>query len=215
MTKEDYNQYLRRIREANPKEPLFGKLRAGYSAINVIYMKAALKRLPKETIEEKEGKEEDIEELISTNPVVKELWKRKGQLFRERAKYSNSFHECKIDAERRAVSEAILGVWRQIQDIEGKIEFYTRHGTLPEGAERFPLPDDPISLMKKLNSIRAQISQRQQRLRELAQMPDSEATKGVRIQKIEAELAELRLYRGHAEKKANIYEGRLETSESA
>ncbi len=214
MTKEQYNEYLRRIRDTNPKEPLFGKLRAGYSAINVIYMKAALKRLPKKEVEDAPSPDVEEEEN-SANPVVKELWIRKGQLFRARAKHSNSFHECKTDADRRAVSEAILGVWRQIQDIEGKIEFYARHGTLPEGAERFPVPDDPIALMKKINSIRAQISQRQQKLRAMALLPNSDPEKVIKIQKIEAELAELKLYRGHAEKKANIHEGRLETGQSA
>lgn len=215
MTKQEYNEYLRRIREANPEEPLLGKLRTGYSAINVIFMKSAMKRLPKVQEEKKEGRDEEEEIDSANNPVLKELWARKGQLFRQRAKWSNQFHECKTDAERRAVSDGIMKVWEDIQDIERKIAFVQRSGSLPEGEERFPLPDDPIALMKKLNSIRAQISQRQQKLRELAQLPNDDPSKAVKITQTEAELAELKLYRGHAEEKAGIYSRRLETSDTA
>ena len=215
MTKAEYAQYLARIRKENPDEPLLEKLRAGHSALNVIFMRSAIKRLPQVKEEEKEEVEE-IEEVDSAmKPVLKELWARKGRLFRRRAQWSNQFHECRNDAERKKISDEIMKVWGEIQEVERKIAFVQRSGALPDEEERFPLPDDPIALMKKLNSIRAQISQKQQKLRELAQMPNDDPSKAVKITQTEAELAELKLYRGHAEEKANIFGRRLEAGESA
>jgi hypothetical protein len=204
MTAQQYTEHLKRIEATNPAEPLLRSLRAGWSRVNVIYMKSALNRLPKVDTQPDRATTDDIEdqETASTDPIIRELWSQKGQLFRERAKFSNRFHDCTTDEQRKANSEAILRIWDRIMDIQRKMEYYEENGELPAGAERFPLPDDPAALLKKLMSIRSQISMEQQKLRRLAELSDEDPQKRPKIEESQAKLAELKLYRGHAEQKA-------------
>lgn len=204
MTPKEYNETLKRIERENPAEPLLSLLLAGCSNLNLIYMRAALKRLKNIDIQpDRDGGDDDEDQqAASLDPVVKELWSLKGQLFRERAKHSNRFHDCTSDDQRRSISDAILRIWERIQDTDRKINYYLDHGRLPEGEERFPLPDDPAGIMKKLLSIRSLISQEQVKLRKLAELPDDDPQKRTKIEESQARLVELKLYRGHAEQKA-------------
>jgi hypothetical protein len=200
MTAAQYNEHLKRIEATNPAEPLLRVLRSGWSKVNVIYLKSALNRLPK-VDPQPDTTEDDETTNDATDPIIRELWSQKGQLFRERAKFSNRFHDCTNDEQRKANSEAILRIWDRIQDIQRKMEYYEDHGELPAGAERFPLPDDPAALLKKLMSIRSQISMEQQKLRKLAELSEDDPAKRTKIEESQAKLAELKLYRGNAEQK--------------
>ena len=204
MTEAEYTSNLRRIECDNPAEPLLRSLRAGWTKVNIIYMRAAIKRLKNidRQPDHAGGHDDEEQEAASLDPVVKELWSLKGQLFRERAKHSNRFHDCTSDEQRKAISDAILRIWERIQDTERKINYYQEHGRLPEGEERFPLPDDPAALLKKLMSLRSLISMEQQKLRKLAELPADDPQKRTKIEESQARLAELKLYRGHAEQKA-------------
>lgn len=200
MTAAEYSKHLGEIIRRNSAEVLLPVLRKGYSPVNVIYMKAALKRLPKEdTLPDRDGSDD---ETTSADPVLRELWSLKGQLFRERAKMSNRFHDCTSDQERRGISDAILRIWDRIQETNRKMDYYEEHGMLPAGEERFPLPEDPAALLKKLMSLRSQISMEQKKLKELAGLPDDHPNKRTKIEESQAKLAELKLYRAHAEQKA-------------
>lgn len=202
MTEAEYKANLKRIERDNPAEPLLRSLRAGWTKVNVIYMKSALKRLPKDDTHADRGGSHVQDGPEMTDPVLKELWSLKGQLFRERGKLSNRFHDCTTDEQRKANSDAILRIWERIREIEQKVEHYEEHGQLPAGAERFPLPDDPAALLKKLMSIRSQISMEQQKLRRLSELSNDDPQKRTKIEESQARLAELKLYRGHAEQKA-------------
>lgn len=204
MTEQEYKGNLKRIERENPAEPLLSLLRAGWSKVNLIYMRAALKRLQDLAPVTPDSATTDKTDAgaSSADPVLKELWSLKGQLFRERAKHSNRFHECTTDEQRRANSEAILRIWERIQETGRKIEHYQEHGSLPAGEERFPLPDDPAALLKKLMSLRSLISMEQQKLRKLAELSDDDPAKRPKIEESQARLADLKLYRGHAEQKA-------------
>jgi len=201
MTAAQYNEHLKRIEATNPAEPLLRVLRSGWSKVNIIYLKSALNRLPKgDPPPDNDPNDETTND--ANDPIIRELWSQKGQLFRERAKFSNRFHDCTNDEQRKANSEAILRIWDRIQDIQRKMEYYEDHGELPAGAERFPLPDDPAALLKKLMSIRSQISMEQQKLRKLAELSEEDPAKRIKIEESQAKLAELKLYKGHAEQKA-------------
>lgn len=201
MTAAQYNEHLERIEANNPAEPLLRVLRSGWSKINLIYLKSALNRLPK-VDPQPENDDNDETTNDANDPIIRELWSQKGQLFRERAKFSNRFHDCTNDEQRKSNSEAILRIWDRIQDIQRKMEYYEDHGELPAGAERFPLPNDPAALLKKLMSIRSQISMEQQKLRKLAELSEDDPAKRTKIEESQAKLAELKLYKGHAEQKA-------------
>jgi hypothetical protein len=204
MTQKEYTDNLKRIEADNTAEPLLRILRTGWSAVNVIYMKSALNRLPKaDTLRDRaDSDDHEDTETTNTDPIMRELWSQKGQLFRERAKYSNHFHDCTSDEQRKANSDAILRIWERIQEISAKMEYYEQHGELPAGAERFPLPDDPAALLKKLMSIRSLISMEQQKLRKLAELSEDDPAKRTKIEESQSKLAELKLYKGHAEQKA-------------
>lgn len=200
MTKDDYEGYLRALLDKFPDSPLLPDLRTGYSRVNVIYMRHAIKNLVVQE-EEVPGPAEE-KETDPTDPVLRELWAEKGRLFRQRGKLSNKFHDCKTDAERKRNSDNILAVWEQIQVVKAKIAHYEEYGSLPKEEERFPLPDDPAELLKKLMSIRSLISQEQQKIRKIGELPDEHPEKAERLEASEKRLAELKLYRGYAEQKA-------------
>jgi len=201
MTEAQYKANLKRIEADNPAEPLLRSLRAGWTKVNVIYMKSAVNRLPKvDTVPDAATSDED--ESRNIDPIMRELYAQKGQLFRERAKLSNRFHDCTTDEQRKINSDAIVRVWDQIQEVNTKLDYYDEHGELPAGAERFPLPDDPAALLKKLMSLRSQVSMEQQKLRRLAELSEDDPQKRTKIEESQAKLAELKLYRGHAEQKA-------------
>jgi hypothetical protein len=198
MTRIQYKEALARVESGNPGEVLLPLLRSGWSEKNVIYMKAALRRLdgtPAPTAPRKV-------DVSGAGDVLASLYKVQQVLRGRRAKLSNSFHDCKTDADRREVSAGILKIEEEIRDNERKIAHYKAHRQLPQeaGGEGESLPDDPIALMKALASINAKISQTKKTLLELGRLPDNDPERA-KIQKYEAKLARLKLEKGHAEQK--------------
>lgn len=205
MTAQQYNEALERVERRNPDEVLLPTLRAGHSRINEVYLRAALRRLPPAP----EVPHPREQRYFDQN--LRELWAERSRLFGEMNKRSNHFHECKTNDERAANSREIRRIWDRILEVKGKIEYYEAHGELPEevSEERFPLPDEPVALMKKLNSIRAQISQVKKRLDDLGALTQGHPDRS-KIGDAEARLAELKLYAAHAEKaieRASVHAG--------
>lgn len=203
MTRMEYEQEVARIGRINPGEPLLPTLCEGYKRINLIYMRAALRRLP--TIGGKT--EENTADIVPhqrdqrhADQVLRRLWAERSTLFGEMNKRSNHFHDCKSDDERAANSREIRRIWSKILDAKNRIEYYEQFGEIPEpvNEERFPLPEEPVALMKKLNSIRVQISQAKKRLDDLGALPEGHPDRA-KIADGETRLQELKLYAGHAE----------------
>lgn len=198
MSEAEYNRGLRHVMQRNPKEVLLPTLQTGYSRVNIIYMAAALRRLPEEV---KEAEETTPALAKKADPALRELWAERTRLFGEMNKMSNYFHECTTDAQRAENSKAILKKWDEIQAVKSRIAHYEKNGVMPVvvSDEEFPLPDDPIELMKKLASIRAMISQVQKTIREAADLPADHPDKSIRISEGEKRLEYLKIYKGHAE----------------
>lgn len=198
MTPAQYDRALERIEEENPGETLLPALRQGFSRVNALYMAAALRRVPTPAPASKKANA-----TAWSDETLRGMWGERKRLFGEWATTANRFHECDSDAERALISDRVLAIWEEIQALKAKIAYYEEHRAVPaEGEEeRFPLPDDPVLLLKKLHSIRAQISQEQAKLRDLAALPDEHPDKEDRIAAAEKRRAELILYRGHAEQK--------------
>lgn len=197
MTRAKYSECLARIESANPGEILLPLLREGWSGKNVIYMKAALRRCSANAPQQASPKGN----MAGSSDVLASLYKAQQVLRGQRAKTSNSFHECKTDADRRAVSARILEIEKEIRVNEGKITHIKTHGHLPLDIVREEvLPDDPIALMRTLASINAKISQTKKKLLELGALSDNDPQRS-QIPKYEAKLAGLKLEKGHAEQK--------------
>lgn len=214
MSYQEYNANLAKLERDNPGEPLLKALRSGYTAINVVYMRAALKRISASThtgsFQVTTGSETKAV-VVTMKPqpgkkadeTLRKLWADRQHLFGDLNKASNHFHKCKNDAERKENSQRIKGIWDEIIAVKERIAHYEEFGSLPEpkSVEKFPLPDDPVSLVKKLNSIRALISQEQKKLRELFELNDNHPDKAQRIKESEERRAHLILYKEHAENK--------------
>lgn len=214
MNKALYDSVVGTIQERNPSEPLLSMLRNGYSPVNAVYLRAALRRLPLAAQKPAENSVQDGDTRPDRGPVdqvLRGLWGERTRLFGEMNKRSNHFHACKSDDERAANSRDIRRIWGLILEAKARIEYYEQHGALPEpvSEERFPLPEEPVALMKKMNSIRAQISQARKRLDDLGALPADHPDR-VKIADAEARLQELKLYSGHAEnaiKRASLHAG--------
>lgn len=103
---------------------------------------------------------EQEEEEPGDNPVLNGLHVEKSRLYGERAKLSNTFHDCRCDADRRRVSEKIQIVQARIEAIRRDIRTYKAEGRLPEQAEEFPVPEDAFRLLGLRDSLRAAISRK-------------------------------------------------------
>lgn len=208
MTRQEYEQAVALVERRNPGDPLLSTLRAGYRPVNEVYLRAALRRLPnlRDNVEIPHPRNQRY-----ADQTLKAMWAERTRLFGEMNKRSNHFHECKSDDERAANSREIRAIWSRILDVKERIEYYEAHGELPvaESEERFPLPEEPVALVKKMNSIRAQISQVKKRLDDLGALPQDHPDRS-KIGDAEARLAELKLYAGHAEKaieRASVHAG--------
>lgn len=207
MTQSEYNNGLERIMQENPREVLLPALQSGYTRANVVYMLAALNRLP-------DPEEVECLPTKSTKPAddtLRALWAERTRLFGQMNRMSNKFHECTTDQARAENSREVQRKWDEILEVKRKIRHYEEYGEVLEDGEqeKFPLPDDPIALMKKLASIRVQISQSEVKIREANALPNDHPDKQKRIQEGESKRAFLILYRGHAEQKiagATIHE---------
>ena len=205
ITETQYDELLVRIERENPAEPLLPALRGGYSRVNALFMAAAANRLPE--IQETDDVEQVPEEIEAdaTDVTLNSLYSEKSRLFTSLYKQSNVFHTCRSDQERAENSRAVLAIWDDILQAKARITYYLEHGELPkETAEGDDLPDNPVLLSKKLNSIRAQISQIQKRLLQLAERPDTDQDKTRLIRDAEEQRRRKIHLRGLAEQKLKI-----------
>lgn len=203
MTREAYMEALERIERGNPNEPLLATLRGGFTRLNVVYLKSALGRL---TVPATKGVCQVVitssAEEKPADDVLKSLYKQQQVLRGEKAKIANELHNCTTTEQRREVSRRILEKDATIRANEAKILHYTAHNALPSEDEEdeFYLPDDPIALMKKANSIASQISQTKKKLDELGALGPSDPARG-EIGKYQGKLDRLKLYKGYADQK--------------
>ncbi len=219
MTAQEYTAAMRRIEQDNPSEVLLPVLRLGHSRTNEMYMRAAMKRCP--TPDPTPIGRGDVESRERNAPpygggagggaddTLRTLWRERTRLFGEMNKQSNVFHTCKTDEERAANSAKVLAWWADIQAVKSKIAYYEQHGALPpveeEGDE---LPDNAALLAKKLNSLRARISQMKKKLVDMAGLdPDTPGLQS-KINAAEDDLKQLQYQAGRAAVKLKEYEQR-------
>lgn len=199
MTAADFDIHLREIERRNPKEPLLNTLRGGYSTLNQIYMRAAIARLP-----EDKPVYEGPQLPINADSVLRELWRKRTELFGEMNKLSNLFHGMKTDTQRADNSRAIMRVWGKIVEAKALLAHYEQHNQLPEIPESDdPIDGNPVKMGKHLNSIRARISQRRKKITDLALL-DQVNNQG-EIDRLEEEIKRLKYDAGVLEQKIKVY----------
>jgi len=223
MTAQEYTAALRRIERDSPSEVLLPALRRGHSRANEMYLRSALKRVNPTPDPSPDGRG-DVEGTTARSRIsppigggdgggvadatLRGLWAERTRLFGEMNKQSNLFHSCKTDAERATNSARVLDWWNDILAVKEKIAYYEQHGELPpvvqdEGEE---LPENAALLAKKLNSLRARISQKKKQLVELAGLDPGTPGLQSKIDAAESDLKRLKFLEGMAVEKLKVYE---------
>lgn len=168
MTAKEYFDNLTWLEQVRPGYVLLPVIREGYTPVNILYLEHALKELATEpdapvTAHEKVIKGNDPER-------VKSLHVQKRQLYGERHKLSNSFHDCTTDNERAEVSDQIGRIQDQIEQVQKLLRIWQEKGTLPQEENEDPTEAD---LLRQINRINQSITYYQQRIRVLANQPNN------------------------------------------
>ena len=202
MTDQAYQTELTRIKAALPNYPGLATMEAGNTPLGRSLMRQALRLLGNaQKPADQADPAPDARAIEHTDERYRWLHKEKASLYVQMRKERNRYHDCKTDKERAAVNATIQRMWQDFLVLKRKMEYFevTGHHEPEIGEEKYPLPDDPVALLKKLNSIRATISAEKKKLRDLAIAPDS-TEKTEKIKAAEARLADLDLYKAHAER---------------
>jgi len=191
MTQEDYIAGLELLMAKRPNHPLLRTLKEGFSKLNSVYMKHALKSIPNATSNEPKHMDPD-------NDIVRKLMMEKRSLFGRRAKLSNNFHRCQTDADRANVSDDIQKVQRDIEVVMHNIDHYQKNGHLPKRNDKTEINLSGVELQKKLNSIRSNISIKKSTIKKYFRLPDDHPNKK-KIPDLEQKLKELEKEKQHVQ----------------
>lgn len=197
-----YTAKIEALRAAQPGHILLRILSMGETAANRLILDGELKKIgaspPTPSPMERGGATPRVAEADEETPddtddeVLTRLRMQQSDLFCDRRKLSNSFHDCDTDAERAKVSRDIQRVQRQIEWVRKQIADYKAFGYIPGRDEKYPVPDDPFVLLSLRNSLRASVSRKTKQVRLLASdVADEVAGAAEKLQKAEAKLIEL------------------------
>lgn len=161
MTEDQYNELVFDLEAKNPNHILLPTLMNGYSRINVVYLKYALKSIPAEPTEpESQQASGESGEVLNDSPALRRLDMLKSNLFVKRAKLSNKFHDCTTDKHRAGISIQIQAVQREIEQCFEDIRYVREHGATPDTASIIK-PDD---LYRKQAVLRNMISRAKRKI---------------------------------------------------
>lgn len=193
MTEGQYWAEVARIKSINPTEPLLSSLERGYSRVGLTYLQLALERLPDDEPEAIE------DESDYTSPYLLEKTREIRAAYNSLRKTHNEYHTCKLEKEFAAVATKMNAAWADIQRLIELRKHYRDTGEEAQLGEA--LPDTPVELARKLNSIRARICHCETAIRDAAQAGEKK-----RVEKQEGRRRELIALRGLAEQKIKTME---------
>jgi len=196
-----YQEQLDELKRRNPTHPLLRVFAMNRTAINALLLKRELDKTkpPEPTPEAVEAEEEDADQ--DDDEVLRGLRMQQSNLVGDRRKFSNSFHACANDRQRKAVSEKIQIIQRRIEMVRAEIRQYKELGYLPEPDEKYPIPEDTFRLIGLRDSLRAGISRKKREIEHLArEIEENKPEAADRLEKAEAKLKELRTHLEHVKK---------------
>lgn len=158
-----YAEALAALKAQQPGHLLLRLLSLAETPANRLILERELSKFP--------DQEEAPKEIASPGEqtgVLDGLFRQQSDLFGERRKLSNSFHDCQTDADRRAVSISIQSVQARIEFVRSQIKDFKALGHLPKADEKYPVPEDPFKLGALRASLRASISRKTRELKDLA-----------------------------------------------
>lgn len=205
-----YHQALDALRVAKPDHLLLRLLSMGETPGNRVILD---RELAKFTEAEAPFEVEIIDLHKTGDSTLEDLYRQQSDLFGERRRLSNMFHNCSTDGDRRAISEDIQGIQRKIEHVRKQVADYKALGHVPTSDERYPIPDDPFRLIALRDSLRASISRKSRQARELAALALEEKLQNPKsLTQAENKLRDLQTHLQRVQKAIddrNIQPGRL------
>lgn len=209
-----YQEKVDELRIKNPDFPGMDKLLDGYNVVNAIvlqwalsghldHLRASVSDVPVTTAAEDRKN-------VEQSDIYRQLGHDKRALYQWRAKLSNEFHTCRTDEHRAELSTQIQAVQAKIEGLQKHMRD-VRYQKISEDDARQMYNEDSVDanlrqikrlngvdLSKKLNSIRARVSQTKRKLQTLAKSPVPDKAS---IEKYERILRELKIQKEYAERK--------------
>lgn len=206
MNKTDFLNGLEYALEKMPNHALIPSIKRGYNRVNAHYLSKVLLDIEdakaQTSIAIVTTKKVDNSTIISTvDEVYNSISKIISTLFSERAKMSNKFHDCLDDNERARVSMKISNIQSEIKKQLDRRDHYRKTGQLSEDhhSEKYEVPNDPIKLIGKRNSLRSSISRLKKQLLMLAASPEDHPGRK-KIKEKEEQLREKEIHLMHVQK---------------
>lgn len=197
-----YQEQLDELKRRVPTHPLLRVFAVSPSKINALLLSRELaKTAPQEAEPEADEALEEETPDPDEDETLRGLRMQQSNLFIERRKLSNSFHDCANDRQRRTVSEKIQIVQRRIEMVRADIRQYRELGYLPEPDEKYPIPEDTFRLVALRDSLRASISRKKREIEHIGrELAENNPEAPQKLEKAEAKLKDLQTHLEHVKK---------------
>jgi|AntRauTorckE5430_2_1112549.scaffolds.fasta_scaffold20432_3 hypothetical protein len=169
MTRDDYDAQLEVLRRVIPGNPLLPRLLAGHTSTNARYvvrlMAENIAPAPRRTTRL-------ITEPTTDEPNTPEwnaLASRKRNLYHQRAKLSNRFHDVDSVNARADISRDIRHLQGKIKTVHQSMSYYRAHGRVPEDLQdQERAVYNEAELMKQRHALNAKMSRLRSNLKQAA-----------------------------------------------
>lgn len=200
---QTFEDGIRILEKIDPDHPLLPRIRRGDTPYNRIYLKNALAKYNlEELLHRNDPDDDEMDKILDSteqddDPVIRQKHQAMASLYSKMARYSNEFHVCKNNDERSTVSRKIERVMNSIKEIKQELRYYYLHGSEKVADEKYPVPDDKVSALRRIYSIRASVSRWKRFIREESK---KEKPNGEKILKTEQKIKEYEIHAAHIQK---------------
>lgn len=172
MTREEFQAGLDQFADVQDHDVLKVVRERGYSLLSCALLRKLLEDPPEATQPVKPDPPVDRPEG-DKDPRLTRLHIRKRDLFNQRAKLSNKFHDCSTDQERDGISKQVEAVQDRIEKVFRDIEHFDRFGEPKQEKLKFEPPADKAKCVKMLNSTRSYLSKVKRELEAMEKLPQA------------------------------------------
>lgn len=134
------------------------------------------------------------DDVTSQAISLKSLQDERRSILQRRARTSQRFHDCKSDAERAEICDAVDQVSAELFEVEGSIEFFRLNGYPPPPPKESKkdggqLPSDPGELKNERGRLASKRLKLEKRVLELLELPDGDR-KRAKVPEVQKRLRE-------------------------
>ena len=212
-----YQEGIEQLRKLKPDHVLLRMLEAKESTVHFKILQSELKKhSPQEMqpicISDQEADQEEAVDEVE-DELLRGMRMQLSGLYVDRAKLSNTFHDCSTNHERRVVSEKVQVVQVRIEMLRQQIRAYKSTGRTPDSDDQYPIPENPFQLRALRDSLRSSISRKRREIMHLGrEVSENKPGAADRLPKAEAKLKDLENHLNRVQKAVNtrnLQPGRL------